>query len=53
MQFLILASNFNIIMYLFDAALNFHQPFLQSSVSHDLSEIILICWFIISVETGS
>ncbi len=24
---------------------------LQSSVSHDPSEIILICWFIISVET--
>ncbi len=27
------------------AELNFKQSFLQSSVSHDLSEIILICWF--------
>ncbi len=25
--------------------LNFQQPLLQSSVSHDPSEIILICWF--------
>ncbi len=33
-----------------DAALNIHQPLLQCSVSHDPSEIILICWFIISVE---
>ncbi len=24
---------------------NFQQPLLQSSVSHDPSEIILICWF--------
>ncbi len=28
-----------------DAKLNFQQPLLQSSVSHDPSEIILICWF--------
>ncbi len=27
------------------AALNFQLPLLQSSVSHDRSEIILICWF--------
>ncbi len=25
--------------------MNFQQPFLQSSVSNDPSEIILICWF--------
>ncbi len=25
--------------------LNFQQPLLQSSVSHDPSEIIVICWF--------
>ncbi len=25
--------------------LNFQQPILQSSVSHDPSKIILICWF--------
>ncbi len=30
---------------------NFHQHLLQSSVSHDPSEIILICWFIFSVKT--
>ncbi len=29
----------------------FSASLLQSSVSHDTSEIILICWFIISVET--
>ncbi len=41
------------------AKLNLHQTLLQSSVSHDPSEIILICWFgslvtitiIINVET--
>ncbi len=27
------------------AMLHFQQPFLQSSLSHDPSEIILICWF--------
>ncbi len=27
------------------AKLNFQQSLLQSSVSHDPSEIILICWF--------
>ncbi len=27
------------------AKLNIQQPLLQSSVSHDPSEIILICWF--------
>ncbi len=27
------------------AMLNFQQPLLQSSVSHDPSEIILISWF--------
>ncbi len=27
------------------ANLNFQQPFLQSSVSHDSSEVILICGF--------
>ncbi len=27
------------------AMLNFHQPLLQFSVSHDFSEIILIDWF--------
>ncbi len=27
------------------AKLNFQQPLLQSSVSHDSTEIILICWF--------
>ncbi len=27
------------------AKLNSHQSLLQSSVSHDPSEIILICWF--------
>ncbi len=27
----------------------FHQPLLQSKVSHDRSEIILICWFIIRI----
>jgi len=27
------------------AKMNFQQPFLQSSVSHDHSEFILICWF--------
>ncbi len=32
-----------------DAKLNFHQPLLQSSVLHDPSEIILICWYIINV----
>ncbi len=26
------------------ANLNFQQPLLQSSVSYDISEIILICW---------
>jgi len=25
--------------------LNFREPLLQSSVSHDPSNIILICWF--------
>ncbi len=28
------------------AKLNFQQPSLQSSVSHDPSEIILIIWFV-------
>ncbi len=28
-----------------NAKLNFQQPILQSSVSHDPPEIILICWF--------
>ncbi len=27
------------------AKLNFQQPLLESSVSNDPSEIILICWF--------
>ncbi len=27
------------------AKLNFQQPLLQASVSHDPSEIILTCWF--------
>jgi len=27
------------------AKLNFQQPLLQATVSHDPSEIILICWF--------
>ncbi len=31
--------------------LNFHQSLFQSSVSHDSSEIILICWFA-AQETG-
>ncbi len=31
-------------MYSCDAKLNFQQPLLLSSVSHDHSEIILICW---------
>ncbi len=31
--------------------LNFHQPLFQFLVLHDPSEIILICWFITSVET--
>ncbi len=38
---------FNLILkliYSCNAKLNFQQPLLQSSVSHDLSEIILICW---------
>ncbi len=29
----------------FMVKLNFQQPLLQSSVSHDTSEIILISWF--------
>ncbi len=32
-------------IYSFDAKLKFQQPLLQSSVSHDPSEIILICRF--------
>ncbi len=32
-----------------DTKLNFYQPLLQSSVSHDTSEIIIICWFIIII----
>ncbi len=31
--------------YYIDAKLHFQQPSFQSSVSHDPSEIILICWF--------
>ncbi len=27
------------------AKLDFQQPLLQSSVSHDLSDIILVCWY--------
>ncbi len=38
------------IIYFCDAVLNIHQPLLQSSVSRDPSEIILIYWFIISAE---
>ncbi len=37
---------FNILkntIYLCDAKLSFHQPILQSSVSHDSSEITIIC----------
>ncbi len=37
-------------IYFCDAVLNIHQPLLQSSVSRDPSEIILIYWFIISAE---
>ncbi len=46
LQFQKLVSYFNIlqnIIYFSDAMLNYHQPLLQSSVSHDPSEIILIC----------
>ncbi len=49
-----------LICYFCDAALNFQHSLLQSSVSHDLSEIIQICWFavqatflIVSVENSS
>ncbi len=28
------------------AKMNYQQPFLQSSVSHDPSEIVLIYWFV-------
>ncbi len=38
-------------MYSCEAKLNFQQSLLQSSVSHDPSEIILIFWIIIIVET--
>ncbi len=38
-------------MYSCEAKLNCQQSLLQSSVSHDPSEIILIFWIIISVET--
>ncbi len=34
-----------LIIYSYDAKLKFQQPLLQSSVSHDPSEIILTCWF--------
>ncbi len=36
---------FKHVIYSCDAKLNFHQPLLQASVSHDPSEIILICTF--------
>jgi len=39
-------------MYSCDGKTEFSASLLQSSVSHDPSEIILISWFIISVETG-
>ncbi len=49
--------NYLFIYYLF--IYTFSASLLQSSVSHDPSEIILICWFaaqemylVISVETG-
>jgi len=32
-------------MYSFDGETTFSASLLQSSVSHDPSEIILICWF--------
>ncbi len=34
-----------LIIYSYDAKLKFQQPLLQSSASHDPSEIILTCWF--------
>jgi len=52
LQFNIMGFYFNIliykkkiqsIIYFCDAILNFHQSILQSSVSHDPLEIILIC----------
>ncbi len=33
------------VIYSCEAKLNFQQPLLQSSVSNDPSEIILMCWF--------
>ncbi len=44
--------------FFFDANLNFQQPLIKSSVSHDPSEIILACRFvlfiiIITVENSS
>ncbi len=38
-------------IYSCDAKLNFQQPLLQTSVSHDRSEIILICRFGTQEET--
>ncbi len=32
-------------MYLYDGKVEFSAELLKFSVSHDLSEIILICWF--------
>ncbi len=43
---------FNVI-YFSDANQNFNLPLLQSSVSHNPSEIILICWFIINAALFS